>query len=497
MESDSPSFDLPRKTDGADGTDGRSPGAAQKGQPSQADLLTQLAQAVTVFHTSDGGAYATIPVNGHFETHALKKGFKAWLKRAFYQKYKKAPNREALEAALGVIEGKALYDGPEIQVYIRVAPYDGGICIDLGNDNWEVVYITAEGWKVLPKSPVKFRRPSGMLPLPTPVEGGTLDELFPFLNVPDETAKKLIAGFLIQAGQPEGPYPVLEVSGEQGSAKSTLCEFLKLLIDPHKAMRKSPPKDERDLAIAAHNSWMTLFDNLSRLTPGMSDALCRLSTGGAFSSRKLYEDDEEVTFNSKRPVVLNGIEDVVSHADLLERSICITLQPIPPGERRDEKQLKADFEAAAPRILGALYTAIAASIKNLPTVQGKEWPRLADFCKRVTAAEAALGWNKGDFLKAFRDNEESAMHRALEHEEAVLQALRDVLGSGKEWRGTATALLSALTYNHEYTLLPRTANALSAKLKRLLKPLRSIGIDVTWDRQGAPGTRIITVRRVG
>ena len=60
--------------------------------------------------------------------------------------------------------------------------------------------------------------------------------------------------------------------------------------------------------IAATNGWVVALDNLSHLSTWLSDALCRLATGGGFSTRELYTHDEEKLFDAQRPVILNGIE---------------------------------------------------------------------------------------------------------------------------------------------------------------------------------------------
>src|SRR5262249_50551779 len=91
--------------------------------------------------------------------------------------------------------------------------------------------------------------------------------------------------------------------------------------------------EDRDLFIAASNSWIVGYDNVSRIPSWLSDALCRLATGGGFSTRKLYTDDEEQLFNAQRPVSLNGIEDFVNRPDLADRTIFLTLDPIPEDRR--------------------------------------------------------------------------------------------------------------------------------------------------------------------
>ena len=98
--------------------------------------------------------------------------------------------------------------------------------------------------------------------------------------------------------------------------------------------------------IAANNSYLLAFDNLSGVPHWLSDALCRLATGGSFAVRQLYTDDEEVLFEASRPILVNGIEEVVSRPDLGDRAIFLTLAPIADADRRPEAELWREFEIA-------------------------------------------------------------------------------------------------------------------------------------------------------
>src|ERR1700682_5419513 len=103
---------------------------------------------------------------------------------------------------------KAQYEGAKTEVYLRVAEHAGDIYLDLGNANWEAVRVSAnKPFEVTPSSPVKFRRPKGMLELPTPEHGGAVEDLRPFVNVRDENQWKLLVCFILSALRPTGPYP--------------------------------------------------------------------------------------------------------------------------------------------------------------------------------------------------------------------------------------------------------------------------------------------------
>jgi hypothetical protein len=203
-----------------------------------------------------------------------------------------------MQDALCVLEGQALFSGQEQSVFTRLAGHEGKIYLDLANEQWQVVEIGPNGWCVVSKSPVKFRRAKGTLPIPTPIPGGSMDALRPFVNLASEADWHLYVAWLLAAFRPTGPYPVLCVHGEHGSAKTTLSRVARRLIDPNGAPLHSEPREICDIMIAATNGWIVVYNNLSRLPDWLSDALCRLSTGGGFSTRELYSDADEVLFGA-------------------------------------------------------------------------------------------------------------------------------------------------------------------------------------------------------
>src|SRR5262249_8862661 len=159
------------------------------------------------------------------------------------------------------------------------------------------------------------------------------------VNLRDGDCWRLLVAWLVAAFRPGRPFPILTVNGEQGSAKSTLCRMVRALIDPNRSALRRPPRSDRDLMIAAANGWIVAFDNLSDMPDSLSDALCALATGAGYSTRELYTDDDEKLFNATRPVIVNGIEDLATRPDLLDRSLPLTLQAISDNQRREEEEL--------------------------------------------------------------------------------------------------------------------------------------------------------------
>jgi hypothetical protein len=313
--------------------------------PKQADILIDLAQTAELFHAPDGTGFADLDINGHRETWPIRnKGFRRWLARRFFEETGGAPSSEGLHSALNVIEAKAHFDGPERLVHIRVGGLDGRLYLDLGDKTWRAVEIDATGWRVTDNPPVRFRRASGVKAMPIPVRGGSVAALRSFLNVQTDADFVLVVAWALACLLNRGPYPVIVLSGEQGSAKSTFSAILRALLDPNTAPLRALPREDRDLFIAASNGHVLAFDNVSGLPAWISDTLCRLAAGGGFAVRQLYSDQDEVLFDAARPVILNGIEDIVTRPDLADRSVFLTLEPIPEERRRPEQELWAAFD---------------------------------------------------------------------------------------------------------------------------------------------------------
>jgi hypothetical protein len=470
--------------------------------PKQADILIELAEEGDLFHTPDSTGYADLYVNGHRETWPIRsKGFRRWLAQRFYQVTEGAPNSEALQSALNVIEAKAHFDAPERIVHVRIGGLNGKFYLDVGDKEWRAIEIDAAGWRVVDSPPIRFRRAAGMQPLPMPVPGGSVKTLRLFLNVKTDADFVLVVAWLVAGLRDRGPYPVIVFGGEHGSAKSNLCWILRSLIDPNTAPLRALPREDRDLFIAATNGHVLAFDNVSGVPAWISDTLCRLATGGGFAVRQLYTDQEEVLFDATRPVILNGIEDIVTRPDLADRSLFLTLEPIPEERRRPEAELRAAFQAERPRLLGALLDAVANGIKRLPDTRLEKLPRMADFALWATACETMF-WPAGTFWEAYCGNRDEAVDSVIDAD-PVAAALRVFIEKWERtertmWTGTASDLLGALgeavgERGVKEKTWPVRPNVLSGRLRRAATFLRQIGIQIDFGKEGRGRTRTITI----
>ena len=451
---------------------------------SQATLLIELAADLEAFHDPDHNGYAVVADAVAARVLPIRsQDFKRWLAGRFYETEGRGCNSNAIADALNTIEARALHDGRERPVFLRVANLNGRIYLDCCDPGWRVIEIDTDGWRVLDRSPVAFIRKRGNLPLPVPEPGGSVEALRPFLNIAPADFP-LVVGWLLAALRGKGPYPVLVLQGEQGTGKSTLCRVLRAFVDPSTAALRSPPREVRDLLVSALNAWVPCLDNLSGLAPEFSDALCRLSTGGALDARALYTDTDQVLVEVQRPVLVNGIDEIATRPDLAERAIVLNLPVIDPGTRRQESGFWKEFEAAKPRIFGAILDALAGALRMAPSVHLSRLPRLGDFAVWVTAAEQALGWHPNTFMAAYWVNQRHAIEAGIEASPvgstlvAHMEGRTSWIESPTELLATLSDLAGPLAKSRAW---PQSPKGLKNALVRLAPSLRKVGI--TWTQE--------------
>ena len=468
------------------------PKEKKKKGPSQATQLARLAvnMGVELFHDSEGAAYATVSPG---VTLSLKsKTFAQWLSRAYYNDTREAASSSTLTDAINLLSASAQFSGPELDVHVRVAPTADAVWLDLGK---EAVRITESGWEVIAVPSVRFLRPRGLLQLPTPVATPAEDFeglLAGLLNIrPDDMT--LVMAWLLGVLRGRAPFPVLIITGEHGTAKSYGSQMLRSILDPNIAPLRSTPKEPRDLMIAARNSFIAAFDNLSVIPDWFSDDLCRIATGAGFATRELHTDSDEIIFKASRPVLFNSITDVARRPDLLDRSMVVGLEPIPSDQRRTERDLNARFHALHPRLLGALLNAAVVALRHEATTTLPTLPRMADFATWVEAGGPAFGWQPGAFVELFEAKRRAAVQDLLSGD-LVVEALLELQ---KPWNGTHSELFRLLTTPERQRLRdwPGTSNALAARLKRLAAPLREQGVEI--ERRRGHAGRVLRVSRVG
>ena len=484
-------------------------------KPDIADLLYRTGENDTFLRNEQGEVLVLIPnsasaiepqPNGQEDGVAVgeyvpidSKRYSAWLIYRLHLEHPEVRVKAgAIKAAVLNLAAKPQFTLTPQRLYRRFAYHAGTVYLNLGGMNGQFVKVTAEGWSIETGAcPVHFRYEASALEIPAPERGGSLDLLARFLNL-NESQKdelQLIVGWLLTVLRGYGPYPPLLITGPQGAAKSTTTTILRQLVDPVASPLSSPPQNVRDLEVLGHNNGVLCLNNVSHLSPEMSDACCRMSTEGGSARRKLYSDSTQVALDNYRPIILNGINRLAERPDLLDRSIQVELQAISVADRRFLEDFKAEFERERPAILGALLDGLVAALAGYDSVVLDEKPRMADFVRFGTAAESAFGWESGSFAKAFARNQHAATNDAAESSRTVM-AIRGLMKNrNRDWTGSAIKLLDELkAYANPYGKLPPTVAALGRELRRCAPTLLHFDVDLQFERDAK--ARTIRIQKI-
>ncbi|MBN8544256.1 MAG: hypothetical protein J0M34_08340 [Alphaproteobacteria bacterium] len=453
--------------------------------------LIEEMEGVELFHDSFSRTFISIKEKekGRITYPLSSTAARLWLKKTYYQHRQAAIPTQAFSETLDTLHAKALFEGPKKQVFLRTARHEESVVVNLANDAGQVVIITREGYRVTTDSPVMFVKSAAMDALPVPEAGGDLKTLQTLLGLSNQTFYRVLT-FIINCLKPEGPYLLLLTEGEQGSGKSFLCLLLKLLIDPSQAPKLRLPDNERDLMIQAKDNYLLVFDNVSGMRGSLSDALCSLSTGGGFSVRKLYTDDESQIFNECRPYILNGITGIANRPDLLERSVSIRLPTMPEGQRKTEEEILQQFHELRPCILGALFDIIACAVDKFNDVIAPTSVRMADAAKWIVAAEPALGVPEDTLLQALESSQHDVTVERMANNSLAVALAKTVERNAYE--GTVGDLFDSLDHQQgrgDWDF-PATSAHLSRSLDRLRPALEKTGIMVEFGEKKRDGRYI-------
>jgi hypothetical protein len=465
------------------------------------DVLIQLGLEGATFFCSAEGAFADVVVDGHRNTMPLSDPeFSEWLTHRFFTKMKKAPGLGAMKQAIRTLSAHAKFECPRYDVHLRAAKVDERIYLDVGDPEWHVIEIDASGWRMVQDSPVRFRRTAGMTALPLPERGGSIEQLRPLVNLSDD-GFVLFVSWLVDALCPGRPHPVLYLEGDEGSSKSTTAEIARNLVDPNSFPLRNLPTTVRDLFVSANGSYVLAFDNVGSITAAISDALCQITSGSGFGTRKLFSDLAQVLISGHRPVILNGLVNAVTRSDLADRAVIIPMSRITPEQRCSEIEVWSRFEARRSQIFGALLDCVACGLRQLPHVKLTRLPRMADFVLLAVACDA---FAPGVFIAAFERAATEATEAVAETDPIVV-AVAALMTERNSWSGTAAQLLHELT-THDRTEAavsawkswPREASSFGKRLKVAKTILRKIGIEVVIGGRASDRrrTRMISLSKV-
>ena len=445
------------------------------------------------FHDSHGEVFAKISLNNHMEIWNLTSmGFRDWISQQLWSQHREGLSNASFDSALTTLRGIATFDSPTEEVYLRVAQMNNELYIDLCNEDWQVIKVDSSEWSIINKSPVSFIRSKNMRALKIPISNGDINLLKKHINIKEKDFILVVGWLLMSMQAGTGAYPMLVLTGSAGCGKTTISRMLRELVDPNEATLLSKPKTE-DLRVIGANNHVLAFDNLSGISANQSDALCKISTGDNQTVRKLYTTNEEFTISLKKPILLNGIDEIAKRSDMASRSIKIDLSKV--QLYRSETSIWNAFMIDVPSILGALLDGLSVALNQYKNTRINNLPRMGDFSKWVTAARQAYGWKEDEFMLAYTENLEQSHLDSIESSEFA-SALVLMFDGQSEFKGSPIELLTQLellTINGNIKNV-RTAKGVTEQLSRYDNALNKLGIFIKKYRDRTNKTALIITK---
>jgi hypothetical protein len=472
--------------------------------------------------------------------------FKRYISKLYYDANEgKIAYPEAVKTAVAQLEAKAEFEGKIIPLHLRVAWSNPNtkdvIYYDLSDPKRRCVKITDNNWNIVDNQiEVLFRRYRHLSPQIEPIKvlsniddidntdnnSKTLDKFIDLLNIKDDDNKLLLKCYIISLFIPDVPKPILMLHGEQGSAKSTLQELIKMVVDPNSIKTLTFPRDSNDFIQQLSHNYVAVYDNISDIKEWISDLLCRAVTGSSFSKRALWTNDDDFYYNFKRVVGLNGINLGATKADLLDRGLIIQLERIPKTNRKKVEEIWKEFEELKPKLLGYIFDVLVKVLQfknNNPafSLQGS-LNRMADWEEYGEIISRCIGNTEGEFQQVYQENIGIQIDEAIAASPlslAVVELMKAFmkdkideetgeltdLNTKLEWKGTPTKLseelnniaIGILNINiNKIKSWPKSPNYLSRRLNEVKTNLREKGIEIETGSKDEKDNRQIIIRKV-
>lgn len=472
-----PGNDLPE--DDAPAEEHFEPGDEDDEKQSQASLLVKyVEQRFELFHDANKDVFVRDRKTGEVRSLGSRQ-FRDCLVAGFYTETGKAPRDQSIREALATLAGLGRFHGELHDVHLRTAGGSGEYWLDLAAPgSSRAVRLRAGQWEIVEEVEVAFVRPESMQPLPDPIPGKSIDALWKVANVP-HGSRLLALTWMIECLRPETPFPVLELLGEQGSAKSTTQMALRRMIDPNACDLRGAPKSVEDVFVSAGACALVSYENISHLPAPMQDALCVLATGGGFAKRKLYSDAEESIITVKRPVILNGISAAVTAQDLVDRTITIETPVI--TERQEVTSLWREYEENRAHLLGAVLDIAAKALAILPDMRlpANDRPRLVEFALLGMAVALAVGQKPEDFMREFGASRQESLARTIDASPVAAAVVDMIEARPQGMTAPAKEILLTLEQHRPNGCdsWPKSPKGLGDALRRAAPALRQLDID--------------------
>jgi hypothetical protein len=474
-----------------------SPASGGSGDSQLAGLLS-LDLEIRWYEDGNGDTYVTFPGDGglHQVDQGECRALARFLDKAFFELKGKYPTESALKEAIIKMERHA-EKIVEKDIPIRVRHEDTTTYVDFGNGEGTV--LTSKGWWVdeLPET-VYFKRPQGMGRMTPPAKKGSLKTLKELINFESEKDWHMILSWLTAAiGMTDGTYPILMIAGDAGAAKSTGTKILKAIADPQFPELLPYPRSVDALQLHAAYNYIMAYDNLSGISNEVSDALCTIASGTGFLARKLYTNLGRCALMVKRPIILNGIDNVARRNDFASRTIFIKFAEVEKGQRLSEEYINDIVERDLPKWRAAIYDIIT-KVKDIDRSKlGRPDVRLSDFASWAQAVSQVMKWKESAYDILEENEEELVSH--LRETDLVTVYLLSYMENREIWKGTTKELYEELVAVVPSDVKrskdwPDTLNGFGMRVNRAKPTLRSGGLKL--EKVRGRSAMIITLEKI-
>lgn len=444
-----------------------------------------LSQNIELSYNDENRAFIKLRINNHYEVYPLDSmQFHDYVYELYDTQEDAVLNKATYEAVVESLGARARIRGSKQLIALRTAKFNDTIYLSLCDDNWTIIEIDKDGWRVSLDSPVWFFRTNDMdaLPMPTMTKTRDIELLKKYVNYGSEADFSLMVSFLLSSFMYQVSRPILILQGTAGVGKSFTSEILRTIVDPAKQKksisRARPTVDS--LALDVSRQSVVVYDNFSdgAVTPEVSDMFCTIATNQAYSKRALYTNSDEILVKLGRAVIINGIDDLAKRHDLLDRSIVLDLPPL--VTRQSEVSLRENFKKDHPKILGHLLNVLSDSLKHEGESDYSD-SRMTDFTRMVENAHRSLNWDKHYFRHVYKENRDKASLKTIESNPFISSIVELMEGYDKR-RFKKTDLLTeigkldSVAWKDMGNGVIPSNRKVSARLKRDVPLLKTVGI---------------------
>lgn len=409
--------------------------------------------------------------------------FKMSFRKLYNKEYQEMLSTQDVQSAVEIIEILTSDEVEEIEVCKRIFNNGFQFAYELDKDDGTCVWIEEGKVSLTQTEGIIFRHSANYANQVEPNLNIKPKKLLGFMkkhfNLKSDRDVKLLTLYLVTAfwGLCIN-HPILVLTGEKGSSKSSTLRKLERLIDPKSSdLTSGIPKGNDGLALRLYNSYYVALDNLSSLSSRISDLLATAITGGCITKRALYKNSGEVILDIKAVVAINGVSLVAKESDLLDRSLIITLDRIPPDEILTEEELWNEFEQDRSDILGCCFKILASAMNDTEEIETKNKIRMADFHIACIKVGRVLGWSEDEISDLLWANQKNVNKCTLD-EDIVALCVIELMQERRQYTNSVSGLLNDLLEVADKnsitsTLLPKTPNHLSTRLNKAKSNLQS------------------------